>query len=101
VVTLDGSRGRDPDKDVNEDGLQDTGVCVDHGGIISTVVRTGAVIPDLGTVAYTNPPYFPSWGDGKYPIPGVFINERGEVVTPVLLENGDNSIVVARPQAND
>ena len=88
-------------KDGNEDGLQDTGVYVDHDGDISTVVRTGTVIPDLGTVAHVNVTYFPFFGDGKYPIPGVFIDDRGEVLTQVILENGDNYIVLARPRAND
>jgi hypothetical protein len=88
-------------KDVNDDGLQDTGVYVDHDGEISTVVRTGTVIPGLGTVAHTNYINFPYFYDGKYPIPGVFINDRGDVLTQVILENGDNYIVVARPRVND
>jgi hypothetical protein len=86
---------------VNEDGFQDTGVYIDHDGAISTVVCTGTVIRSPGTVAHTNPTYFPIFGDGKYPIPGVFINDRGEVLTQVILENGDNYIVVARPHKDD
>ena len=87
------------DADVNGDNIPDTGVYVDHGGIITTVVRTGTVIPGLGTVTHTNeldivdvpiPPF-----------PGVDINDRGEVLTQVVLENGENYIVVASPRGNN
>ncbi len=82
------------DADVNSDTYQDTGVYVDHGGIITTVVRTGTVIPGLGTVAHTNNSYVVGFDLS----PGVHINDQGDVFTQVILENGDTYAVVASPQ---
>ncbi|MEI7996338.1 MAG: choice-of-anchor tandem repeat NxxGxxAF-containing protein [Methylococcaceae bacterium] len=51
--------------DVDNDGNQDTGVYVYSRGKISTVVRTGTVIPGIGKVAIVNNTY----SVGSYPTP--------------------------------
>ncbi len=83
------------DADSNGDGIQDTGVYLYDHGEISTVVRTGTVIPGLGTVAHTNNPFFVG---APTPWPGVDLNERGEVLTQVILTNGEVHVVVANPR---
>jgi len=82
------------DADADSDGVQDTGVYLYHAGKISTVVRTGTVIPGLGTVAHTNNPFFVG---SPYPWPTVHLNSRGEVLTQVILTNGNTYVVVATP----
>jgi hypothetical protein len=80
--------------DANGDGIQDTGVYVYQAGKISTVVRTGTVIPGLGTVAHVNTPFAVG---GDFPFPGVHLNERGEILTQVILQTGETYTVVATP----
>jgi hypothetical protein len=82
------------DTDANGDGVKDTGVYLFHAGRISTVVRTGTVIPGLGTVAHTNSPFYVGL---QYPYPNVHLNNRGEVLTQVILTNGQTYVVVATP----
>ena len=59
------------------------------------MVRTGTVIPGLGTVAHTNNSFFVG---GPNPWPGVHLNDRGEVLTQVILTNGNTYVVVATPR---
>jgi len=82
------------DADVNHDGIQDTGIYLYHAGRISTVVRTGTVIRGFGKVAYTNNYWFVG---SPWPWPGVHLNNRGEVLTQVTLEDGHSYVVVATP----
>lgn len=81
--------------DVNDDNFQDTGVYVDNGKRVTTVVRTGTLIPGLiSPVKHTN------WSfavGGLNPAPFVHINNHGEVLTQVILENGDAYVLVASP----
>jgi hypothetical protein len=87
------------DADVNGDGIKDTGVYVNNGRTITTVVRTGTEIPGLGTVKLTNNPIFVSGSD--FPWPGIRINDHGEVLTQVILENGDTYVIVASPHGSE
>ncbi len=80
------------DADVNGDGFTDTGVYVYDKGALRTVVRTGMVIPGLGTVAHTNNPFFVG---GPNPWPGVHLNDRGQILTQVILTSGVAHVVVA------
>jgi hypothetical protein len=84
--------------DSNGDGLDDTGVYLWSGGTIKTVVRTGTVIPGLGTVVHVNNPYYVG---GANPYPGVHLNERGQVFTQVIVDTGGGEstyVVVATPK---
>ena len=83
------------DADRNGDQIQDTGVYLHHAGTISTVVRTGTAIPGVGTVAHTNNPF---WVETSWPAPGVHLNERGEILTQVIMEDGKTHVVVATPR---
>ena len=83
------------DADVNGDGIEDTGVYVWAGGTITTVVKTGTVIPGLGTVVHVNRDF--EIGT-PYPWPGVHMNERGQVLTQVKLDTGVTYVVVATPK---
>jgi hypothetical protein len=86
------------DTDANGDGEKDTGVYLYRRGTIIPVVRTGTAIPGLGTVAHTNRTWEVACGSlCPWPWPGVHLNDRGEILTQVILENGDNYIVVATP----
>jgi hypothetical protein len=80
------------DADVNFDGIQDTGVYIDRGGKISAVVRTGTVIPGLGTVRHVNNPFVVG---SPYPHPSVSINASDEVLTQVILDTGETYTIVA------
>lgn len=82
------------DADTNGDSVQDTGVYLYDAGAIRTVVRTGTVIPGLGTVVHVNNPFFVG---GAYPWPGVHLNERGQVLTQVIMDTGLTHVVVATP----
>ena len=82
------------DADTNGDSVQDTGVYLYDAGAIRTVVRTGTVIPGLGTVVHVNNPFFVG---GAYPWPGVHLNERGQVLTQVVMDTGLTHVVVATP----
>ena len=74
------------DADTNGDSFQDTGVYLYDAGAIRTVVRTGTVIPGLGTVVHVNNPFFVG---GAYPWPLVHLNERGQVRSaPAALGRG-------------
>jgi hypothetical protein len=83
------------DSDANEDGIQDTGVYLYQRGTIIPVVRTGTVIPGLGSVAHTNNKFNVG---SPFPWPGVHLNDRGEILTQVILTNGQNHVVVATPR---
>jgi hypothetical protein len=69
-----------------------TGVYLWSDGVIASVVATGTVIPNLGTVAHV---------DNEYSVglagPGVHMNEHGQILTQVILDNGANYVVVATP----
>lgn len=82
------------DADINGDSIQDTGVYLYDAGAIRTVVRTGTVIPGLGTVVHVNNPFFVG---GTFPWPLVHLNERGQVLTQVVMDTGLTHVVVATP----
>jgi hypothetical protein len=82
------------DADINGDGVDDTGVYLWSGGTIRTVVRTGTAIPSLGTVVHVNNAYYVG---GPNPWPGVHMNERGQILTQVIVDTGANYVIVATP----
>lgn len=82
------------DADSDHDGIDDTGVYLWSGGTTSAVVRTGTVIPGLGTVMHVNNEDYvgtSSW-------PEVHINERGQILTQVIMNTGANYVVLATPK---
>ncbi|WP_437536978.1 choice-of-anchor tandem repeat NxxGxxAF-containing protein [Sorangium sp. So ce726] len=84
------------DADINFDSVPDTGVYLYDDGEIRTVVRTGTVIPGVGTVAHVNNNDDVSLGSA-YPWPLVHLNDRGQVLTQVILTTGVTHVVVATP----
>ena len=72
---------------VNGDGIDDTGVFVWSAGKLRLVVRTGTVIPGVGTVAHLMNPYLldPNkvtdnlYGGGKF-IPNVYVIDQQGVI---------------------
>jgi hypothetical protein len=82
------------DADSDHDGVDDTGVYLWSRGAIKAVVRTGTVIPGLGTVAHVNNEddvHTSSW-------PEVHINESGQILTQVIMNTGANYVVLATPK---
>ena len=82
------------DADVDRDGELDTGVYLYQPGKITTVVRTGTVIPGLGAVSDVDM----TWYLGYPPVAGVDLNDRGEVLTQVIMADGSNHVVIATPK---
>jgi hypothetical protein len=82
------------DADSDHDGIDDTGVYLWSGGTPTAVVRTGTVIPGLGTVEHVNNEYYVAVGSW----PEVHINERGQILTQVIMNTGANYVVLATPK---
>jgi hypothetical protein len=82
------------DTDVDEDGIKDTGVFVKLGGSLRKVVRTGDVLPGIGTVQHVNLTFAVP---ADFPAPFVNLNDSGQVLTQVILDDGTNHVVVATP----
>jgi hypothetical protein len=82
------------DADSNGDGVDDTGVYLWSDGTIRTVVKTGTVIPGRGTVVHVDNAYLVG---GPNPWPEVHMNERGQILTQVILDTGANYAIVATP----
>ena len=82
------------DTDDDEDRIKDTGVFVKLGGSLRRVVRTGDVLPDIGTVRHVNWTFAPP----DTPAPFVNLNDNGQVLTQVILEDGTNHVIVATPR---
>lgn len=76
------------DTDEAGHGYNDTGIYIWKKGQVRLVLRTGMTIDDLGTVDRV------ANGGGAN---GLAINDSGQVVVPVGLTNGQNSIVIATP----
>ncbi len=85
------------DADSDHDGVDDTGVYLWSGGAIRAVVRTGTVIPGLGTVEHVNNKYYVGLV-GQSSWPEVHINERGQILTQVIMNTGANYVVLATPK---
>lgn len=82
------------DADNDHNGVDDSGVYLWSRGTISAVVRTGTVIPGLGTVVHVN-----NEDDvGTSSWPEVHINERGQILTQVIMNTGANYVVLATPK---
>jgi hypothetical protein len=79
---------------LDHDGVDDTGVYLWSDGAIRAVVRTGTVIARLGTVAHVNNEYYV----GSSSSPEVHINERGQILTQVIMNTGANYVVLATPK---
>jgi len=82
------------DADSNGDGLDDTGVYLWSNGKITAVVKTGTVIPKKGTVVHVNNAYYV---DSLNPWPEVHMNERGQILTQVIMDDGANYVIIATP----
>ena len=86
------------DADINGDGVDDTGVYLWSNRKITAVVKTGTLIPGIkGTVAHVNNAYDVGTPN---PWPEVHINERGQILTQVIMDTGANYVIVATPRAN-
>ena len=83
------------DADSDHDGIDDTGVYLWSGRAIRSVVRTGTVIPGLGTVVHVNNAYDVGTTNAW---PEVHINERGQILTQVIMNTGKNYVVLATPR---
>jgi hypothetical protein len=86
------------DTDDDEDRIEDTGVFVKLGGSLRRVARTGDVLPDIGTVRHVNSTLAPSIYPPNAPAPFVNLNDKGQVLTQVILEDGTNHVIVATPR---
>jgi len=82
------------DADSNGDGVDDTGVYLWSNGKITAVVKTGTVIPEKGTVVHVNNAYDV---DTLNPWPEVHMNERGQILTQVIMDTGANYVIIATP----
>jgi hypothetical protein len=82
------------DADSNGDGVDDTGVYLWSNGKITAVVKTGTVIPEKGTVVHVNNAYDVGTLN---PWPEVHMNERGQILTQVIMDTGANYVVIATP----
>jgi hypothetical protein len=83
--------------DVNGDNIPDSGVYLWSAGTITTVVKTGTQIPGLGIVTHVNNPFF-VFPHSPYVWPGVHLNERGQILTQVIMNDGNTYVVVATPR---
>lgn len=85
------------DADENHDSFKDTGVYLYNKDNIQTVVRTGMEIPGLvGRVAHVN--ILGGDMNSLHPFPGVHLNERGQVLTQVIMDDGSNHVIIATPK---
>jgi hypothetical protein len=82
------------DADSNGDGVDDTGVYLWSNGKITAVVKTGTVIPKKGTVVHVNNAYYVG---SLNPWPEVHMNERGQILTQVIMDDGANYVIIATP----
>ena len=85
------------DADSDHDGVDDSGVYLWSNGVIRAVVKTGTVIPKLGTVEHVNNAYDID-ADPANAWPEVHINERGQILTQVIMNTGANYVVLATPK---
>lgn len=83
--------------DIDGDGVDDTGVYLWSAGVIREAVRTGTVIPRLGTVAHVNNAYYVG---NQNPWPEVHMNDRGQILTQVIMDDGNNYVIVATPKSD-
>ena len=82
------------DADSNGDGVDDTGVYLWSNGKITAVVKTGTVIPEKGTVVRVNNAYDVGTPN---PWPEVHMNERGQILTQVIMDTGASYVIIATP----
>jgi hypothetical protein len=85
------------DADDNGDGVPDTGVFVKLGGTFRKVVSSGDVLPHIGTVQHVNWTIAAPIAPAPFPAPFVNLNDQGQVLTQVILEDGKNHVIVATP----
>jgi len=85
------------DSDDNSDGIPDSGLYLWSDGAVRLVLRTGSVIPGVGTVAHV---VAQALGVGS---PLAFgagtLNNRGQVVCQVTLDDGQGALLLASPGA--
>jgi hypothetical protein len=91
------------DTDANGDGFPDTGLYLWSHGSLRLVVRTGTVIPGVGTVsqlvwtAFISFPLTASY----VPNSGAINNDRGQVLFGATLTDGRGVLLMATPHEGD
>lgn len=84
------------DTDDNHDGARDTGVYRWSRGALHLVVRTGTVLPGVGTVAQLKAPALLM---SAFATAGAVVNNRGQVLFQATLTNGRTPLVIATPRS--
>jgi len=84
------------DTDVNGDGVPDSGLYVWFHGSVRLVVRTGTVIPGLGTIGQvaTGVQIIPPPPPGMYFPGGGPINNRGQILFGATLSDGKTGVLL-------
>ncbi len=91
------------DTDDDHDGISDTGLYIWSGGHVSLIVRSGSILPGVGTVAHLRNTYLVPTGMSDPPSAlaasgGVALNDQGQIFFGAILSDGRDVLLLATPK---